>query len=130
VLRELLTADVERVESVGAVSTVLEQVLFGLRLLLHRLVLAEAEASAFDTGRLDGEDKIIIVLTVEERHEALLASEALVDEEVLLIVAHRVSEIDVIDLPPVALKLENDGIILSGIRIVLLFAKVARFYLL
>ena len=37
VLGELLTADVQRIESVGTVSTMLKQVLLGLRLLLHRL---------------------------------------------------------------------------------------------
>lgn len=35
---ELLAADVEGVEGIGAVGTVFEKVFFGLRLLLHRLV--------------------------------------------------------------------------------------------
>lgn len=39
---ELLAADVESVEGIGAV---FDKVFFGLRLLLHRLVLAEAVAS-------------------------------------------------------------------------------------
>ena len=90
-LRELLTADIKRVESVSAVSTVLEQVHFGLRLLLHRLVLMEAVASTLHARGLDGENEVVIVLAVEERHEALLASKALVDERIFLIVAHRVA---------------------------------------
>ncbi len=102
-LGELLTADVERIESVGTVGTVLQQVLFGLRLFLHRLVLTEAETSSFDTGRLDGQYEVIIVLAVEERHEALLASEALIDEEVLLIVAYWVAQVLILYLPPVVL---------------------------
>ncbi len=43
-LWELLVADVERVEGIGAVGTVFEKVFFGFRLLLHRLVLSEAVA--------------------------------------------------------------------------------------
>ena len=109
-LGELLTTDIQRIEGVGAVGTVLEQVLFGLRLFLHRLVLAETETATFDTGRLDGQNQVIIVLTVEERHKALLASETLVDEEVLLIVAHRVAQVHILYLPPVALKLMDDDI--------------------
>lgn len=43
-LWELLAADVGRIEGISAVSTVFEEVFFGLRLLLHGLVLAEAVA--------------------------------------------------------------------------------------
>ena len=109
-LWKLLASDVERVESIGAIGSVFEKVFLGLRVLFHRLVLSETVAPAFDTGRLDGQYQVIIVLTVEERHEPLLAGEALVDEQILLIMAHRVSEIDVIDLPSMALKLVNDDI--------------------
>lgn len=45
-LWELLTADIEGVEGISAVGTVFEKVFFGLRLLLHGLVLAEAVASS------------------------------------------------------------------------------------
>lgn len=44
-LLELLAADIERIEGIGAVGTVFKKVFFGLRLLLHRFVLAEAVAS-------------------------------------------------------------------------------------
>ena len=43
-LWELLAADVERVEGIGAVGTVFEKVFLGLRLLLHGLVIAESVA--------------------------------------------------------------------------------------
>ena len=43
-LWELLAADIERVEGIGAVGTVFEEVFLGLRLLLHGHVLAEAVA--------------------------------------------------------------------------------------
>ncbi len=109
-LREFLATDVKSIESIGAVCAVFEEIFLGLRVLLHGLVLSEAVAPAFDTGRLDGQYQVIIVLSVEERHEPLLAGESLVDEEVLLIMAHRVTEIDVIDLPSMALKLVNDDI--------------------
>ena len=104
-LRELFTADIQRIECVGAIGTMLQQVLFGFRLLLHRLVLMEAVASAFDTGRLDSEDEIIVILAVEERHQALFTRKALVDEQVLLVVAHRVAQVHILYLPSVALKL-------------------------
>ena len=79
-LRELLTADIQRIESIRTVCTMLQQVLFGLRLLLHRLVLMEAVAATLDASRLDGQDKVVIILAIEERHQALLTGKALIDE--------------------------------------------------
>ena len=67
-LWELLAANIERIEGIGAVGTVFEKVFFGLRLLLHTFVLAEAVAPTFHPGRLDGEDQVIVVLAVEVRH--------------------------------------------------------------
>ena len=43
-LWKLLAADIECFEGIGAVGSVFEKVFFGLGLLLHRLVLAEAVA--------------------------------------------------------------------------------------
>ena len=104
-LWELFATDIERIEGIGAVGTVFEKVFFGLRLLLHGLVLAEAVTSTLHSCGLDGEDKVIVVLTVEVRHQALLPGKALVDEKIFLIVSHRVAEIHVNDLPSVALEL-------------------------
>ena len=104
-LWELLAADIERIEGIGAIGTVFEKVFFGLRLLLHRLVLAEAVATSLHSCGLDGEDKVIVVLAIEVRHQALLPSKTLVDEKVFLIVAHRVAEVHVNDLPSMALEL-------------------------
>ena len=103
-LWELLAADIEGVEGIGAVGTMFEKVFFGLRLLFHRLVLAEAVASSLHSCGLDGEDKVIVVLSVEVRHEALLPGKALIDEKVFLIMSHRVVEVHVNDLPSVALE--------------------------
>ena len=75
---------------------------------LARLVLAEAVAPSAHSCRLDGKDKVGVVAAVEERHEALFASEALVDKQILLIVAHRVAEIDRFYLPAVAFKRVDD----------------------
>lgn len=47
VLREFLTADIQCIESIRAVGTMLQQVLFRLRLFLHGLVFPEAVASTF-----------------------------------------------------------------------------------
>ena len=104
-LGELFAADIEHIEGIGAVGTVFEKVFFGLRLLLHRLVLAEAVATSLYSCGLDGEDKVIVVLAVEVRHKALLPGKALIDEKIFLIVSHRVAEIHVNDLPSVALEL-------------------------
>ena len=109
-LRELLTADIQRIESIRTVCTMLQQVLFRLRLLLHGLVLMEAISPPLYPSRLDGQYQIIIVLAVEERHEALLPSKTLVDEQVLLIMAHGITQIHILYLPPVALKLMDDDI--------------------
>ena len=106
---ELLAADIERVEGIGAVGTVFEKVFFGLRLLLHGLVLAEAVTSTLHSCGLDGEDKVIVVLTVEVRHQALLPGKTLIDEKVFLIMSHRVAEVHVDDLPSVALELHIEG---------------------
>ena len=107
-LWKLLAADIERVEGIGAVGTVFEKVFFGLRLLLHGLVLAEAVASSLYSCGLDGEDEVIVVLAVEVRHKALLPGKTLVDDKVFLIVAHRVAEVHVNDLPSVALELMDN----------------------
>ena len=104
-LWELLAADIERIEGIGAIGTVFEKVFFGLRLLLHRLVLAEAVATSLHSCGLDGEDKVIVVLAIEVRHQALLPSKTLVDEKILFIVSHRVAEVHVNDLPSVTLEL-------------------------
>ena len=104
-LWKLLAADIEGIEGIGAVGAVFKEVFFGLWLLLHRLVLAEAVATTFYSCGLDGEDKVIVVLAVEVRHQSLLPGKALVDEKIFLIVSHRVAEVHVNDLPSVALEL-------------------------
>ena len=103
-VRELFPADVEGVEGVGAVGAVFEEVFFGLGELFSGFVLAEAEATTGDTCGLYGEDKVVVVLTVEERHEALLPGKALVDEKILLVMPHGITEIDILDAPAVAFK--------------------------
>ena len=78
-LWKLLAADIEGVEGIGAVGAVFEKIFFGFRLLLHRLVLAEAVASSLHSCGQDGEDEVIVVLSVEVRHKALLPDKALVE---------------------------------------------------
>ena len=79
---EFLAADIEGIEGIGAVGAVFEKVFFGLRLLLHTFVLAEAVAPSLHSCGLDGQDKVIVVLAVEVRHQALLPGKTLVDEKV------------------------------------------------
>ncbi len=113
-LRELLAANVERIEGLCAVGAVFEEVFFRFGLLLHRFVLSEAVATALHAGGLDGEDEVIVVMAVEVRHEALLATETLVDEKILFIVAHWVAEVHVLHLPAVAFELVNVPQLIAG----------------
>lgn len=110
-LWELFAADIERIEGIGAVGTVFEKVFFGLRLLLHTFVLAEAVTTTLHSCGLNGEDEVIVVLAAEVRHQALLPGKTLIDEKVFLIVSHRVAEIQVNDLPSVALELIDYNLI-------------------
>ena len=105
---EFFGADVEGVEGVGAVGAVFEEGFFGLGEFFGGFVFAEAEAASGDAGGLDGQDEVVVVLAVEEGHEALLAAEGLVDQQVFLVVAHGVSEVDVLHAPAVALEFVDD----------------------
>ena len=78
-LWKLLAADIERIEGIGAVGTMFEKVFFGLRLLLHGFVLAEAVATSLHSCGLDCKDQVIVVLSVEVRYKALLPDKALVE---------------------------------------------------
>ena len=104
---EFLAADVEGVECVGSVGAVFEEVFFRFGEFLARLVLAEAVAPSVHSCRLDGKDKVGVVGAVKW-YEALFASEALVDEQIHLVVAHRVAKVDGLHLPAVAFKLVDD----------------------
>ena len=110
-IRELLTADVESIEGIGAVGAVFEQVFFGLGELFAGFVFTEAVATVGDTGRLNSENKVFVVRAVEKRHQALLPGEALIDEKVLFIVAHRVTEVNRLHAPAVLFKfVDNDPV--------------------
>ena len=104
-LWELFAADIEGVEGIGAIGTVFEKVFFRFGLLFHAFVHAEAVAPSLHSCTLDCQDKVIVVLAVEVRHQALLPGKTLIDEKVFLIVSHRVAEVHVNDLPSVALEL-------------------------
>ena len=103
-LRKLLTPNVQRIKSICAIGTMLQQVLLRFRILLCGLVFAKAIATTFHTCRLYSKNKIIVVLTVEIRHQALLASKSLIDEQVLFIMAHGVAKIHILHTPAVAFK--------------------------
>ena len=129
VVWELLAADIEGIESVGAVGAVFEQVFLGFGEFLPGFVLAESQTATAHSGRLNGKYQIVVVLTVEERHKPLFTCEALIDEQVFFIVSHRVAEIHVLDAPPVPLELVDndpseillvDGIVASQRRTVVI----------
>ena len=108
VIRELLTTNIQCVKSVSTICSMLQKRLFAFGQLLASLIFSETISAASDPGGLDCENEVIVVLSVEERHEALLSCEALVDEKVFLIVAHRVSDVDGFDLPAVTFKFVGD----------------------
>ncbi len=98
-LRELLTSDIQGVKSIRSVGAVFEKILFRLGVLLVVFVLAETKTATIHLRCLNSEDQIIVVLAVEERHEPLLPYEYLVDEQVLLIMLHRIAEIQLMIQP-------------------------------
>ena len=104
-LGEFLTTDVESIECICAVGAVFEEVFFRLGKFLAAFVLAKTVAAVAHAGCLNGEDKVVVILSVEERHKALLAGKTLVDEQIFLIVPHGIAEIDRLDRPAVAFKL-------------------------
>ena len=86
-----------------------EQVFLRLRQLLPSLILVEPVAPTGDTSRLNRQDKVIIILTIKERHQALLPLESLINEQILLIMAHRIAQVHIIHLPSVALRLAESN---------------------
>ena len=107
-LREFLAADVQRIIGIRPIRTMLQQVLFRLSQLLPGLLLLEAIPSPADPSHLYGQNEVLIVLPVEERHEALFPSKRLVDEQVLLAVLHRIPEIHIHHVPSMPLELVAD----------------------
>ena len=85
-----------------------EEVFFRFGKFLAAFVFVESVAAAAHASGLDGEDKVVVILAVEERHKALLAGKTLVDEKIFLIVPHGIAEIDRLNSPAVAFKLMYD----------------------
>ena len=106
---EFFAADVECIESVCAVCAVFEEVFFRFGKFFAAFVFSETIAAAAHAGCLNGEDKVVVILSVEERHKALLSGKTLVDEKVFLIVPHGIAKIDCLDSPAVAFKLVDDN---------------------
>ena len=63
------------------------------------LVLAEAVSATADPCGLQGEDEVFVVLPIEKRHEFAATGEGFVNLKVLLVVLHRVSDIDILHPP-------------------------------
>lgn len=64
VLWKLLTSYKEGIEGIGAVGAVSEEGFFALGEFFAGFVFAKAVATTADSGGLDGEDKVVAVLTV------------------------------------------------------------------
>ena len=65
---KFLAADVESIESVCAVCAVFEEVFFRFGKFFAAFVLAETIAASAHAGCLNGEDKVVVILAVEEWH--------------------------------------------------------------
>lgn len=91
-----------------AIGAVLQQVLLSFRIFLCRLVLSETVSTTFHASRLHRKNKVIIVLAIEIRHEPLLTSKSLIDEQVLFIMSHGVAKIYILHTPAVSFKLMDD----------------------
>lgn len=109
-VRTFLASDVQSVESIGAVGTQLEAIVLSLGKFLAGLILVKAVAAASDTGRLYGENQVVVVLSIEIRCQAIKSREATVDQIVFLIMSHRVTERNRNDSPSTFLELVDDGI--------------------
>lgn len=64
-LRKLLTANIQRIKSISAIGTMLQQVLLRFGVILSELVFAKIVPSTLHTCRLYGKNKVIIVLFYE-----------------------------------------------------------------
>ena len=82
-----------------------EEVFFAFGEFFAGFVFAEAITAAAYAGGLEGEDKVVVVLAVEEWHEALLAGKTLVDKQIFFVVAHRVADIHRLHSPAVTFEL-------------------------
>ena len=107
-LGEFGTSDIERVESVCAIGAVLQEVFFRFGEFLSAFVFAEAVSATTDTCRLKGKYQVFVVLSVNERHEFPATGKGFVYLKILLVVLHRVANIDILHLPTVFLKLVNN----------------------
>ena len=72
-LRKLFVPNIQRIERIRTIDSVLKQVFFRFRIFLCGLVFAEAIASAFHASGLNSQNQIIIVLVIEVQREPLLA---------------------------------------------------------
>lgn len=81
-----------------------EQGFFRLFELFSAFVFPKTVPTPGDTGRLYRKNEVVVILAVEKGHEPLFACETLIDQEVFLVVPHRVPEIDIDDRPTVPLE--------------------------
>ena len=63
-LRELFTPNIQRIESISTIGTMLQQVLLWFWILLRGLVFAKAVSSTFHPCTLYGKNKVIIVFVL------------------------------------------------------------------
>ena len=95
---ERLDADADGVESVRSVCATLQLVFLCLCQLLTSLVLL----ALVDAGTHDADEKVFVVVFVEQNLMTGPAYEHAVDEHVLLDVVHWVADVNVVNQPAVA----------------------------
>ena len=107
-LRKLFTPYIKRIKSIRPISTMFKQILLRLHQFLTTFILAKSITPTSNTSRLNSKDKVVIILSVEERHQPLFPCKSLVDEQVLLIMTHGIAKIHINHLPTTTFKLMDD----------------------
>ena len=90
-----LATDADGIESVRTVGARLESVFLALGMFFGTLVLMPV----IDSCGLDGDQKILVVLAVDHRHETSASGKHAIDQEMLLEMLHRPAQIDLGDRP-------------------------------
>ena len=103
-LREPLATNGQRVKRITTIGSALESVFFSLCELLSALILA----AIVYTGSLYRDNKVLVVLAVDTQMSIGFALEHTVNEQLLLHVVHRFTNIDIAHLPPLSTESLND----------------------
>lgn len=107
---EILTPDIEGVKSICAVRAQFESVIFRLGKFFAALIFVESSSATSNTGRLNSENEVIVILTVEIRRQTVLSCKTVVDKVVFLLMSHRITERGCYYVPTAFSELVNNSV--------------------